>query len=91
MRNLLRELLYPPLSTTLDYCDNLNVVYLSSNLVKHQRTKQIEIDIHFVCDKVATSQIRVLHVLFSYQYVDIFIKGFPSNLFLDFRSNLNVR
>lgn len=41
LRNLLCELLYPPLSTTLVYCDNVSAVYLSSNPVNHQRTKHI--------------------------------------------------
>ena len=62
LRNLLCELLYPPLTATLVYCDNANAVYLSTNPVQHQRTKHIEIDIHFVRDKVAMGHIRVLHV-----------------------------
>nr|GEY27577.1 hypothetical protein [Tanacetum cinerariifolium] len=33
----------------------------------------------------------VLHVPSSFQYVDIFTKGLPSALFLEFRSSLNVR
>ncbi|GJS49008.1 ribonuclease H-like domain-containing protein [Tanacetum coccineum] len=38
LRNLLLEL-HAPLSTaTLVYCDNVNVVYLSTNHVQHQRT-----------------------------------------------------
>ena len=91
LRNLLRELHYAPLSATLVYCDNVSAVYLSTNPVQHQRTKHIEIDIHFVRDKVAMGQIRVLHVPSSSQYADIFTKGLPYTLFLDFRTSLNVR
>nr|GEZ48437.1 ribonuclease H-like domain-containing protein [Tanacetum cinerariifolium] len=46
--NLLRELHTPLSLATLVYCDNVSAVYLSSNQVQHQRTKHIEIDIHFV-------------------------------------------
>ncbi|GJU68305.1 ribonuclease H-like domain-containing protein [Tanacetum coccineum] len=53
LRNLLRELHTPLSSATLVYCDNVSAVYLSCNPVQHQRTKHIEIDIHFVCDLVA--------------------------------------
>ncbi|XP_071709347.1 uncharacterized mitochondrial protein AtMg00810-like [Rutidosis leptorrhynchoides] len=62
IRNLLRELHCPITSATLVYCDNVSSVYLASNLVQHQRTKHIEIDIHFVRDLVAQGQVRVLHV-----------------------------
>ncbi|GKB73600.1 ribonuclease H-like domain-containing protein [Tanacetum coccineum] len=61
-RNLLREL-HSPLSTdTLVYCDNVSAIYMSANPVQHQRTKHIEIDIHFVRDMVTAGQVRVLHV-----------------------------
>nr|GEW88399.1 ribonuclease H-like domain-containing protein [Tanacetum cinerariifolium] len=60
--NLLRELHTPLSSATIVYCDNVSAVYLSSNPVQHQRTKHIEIDIHFVWDLVATGQVHVLHV-----------------------------
>nr|GEY96282.1 ribonuclease H-like domain-containing protein [Tanacetum cinerariifolium] len=62
IRNLLCELHTPLSSATIVYCDNVSVVYLSSNPVQHQRTKHIEIDIHFVQDLVATGQVYVLHV-----------------------------
>ncbi|GKB60374.1 ribonuclease H-like domain-containing protein [Tanacetum coccineum] len=52
LRNLLRDL-HSPLSTaTLVYCDNVSAIYMSANLVQHQRTKHIEINIHFVHDMV---------------------------------------
>ncbi|GJS56049.1 ribonuclease H-like domain-containing protein [Tanacetum coccineum] len=91
LRNLLRELHTPLSIATIVYCDNVSAVYLSSNPVQHQRTKHIEIDIHFVRDLVTTGHIRVLHVPSRYQYADIFTKGLPTALFDEFRDSLSVR
>nr|GEU75231.1 ribonuclease H-like domain-containing protein [Tanacetum cinerariifolium] len=52
IRNLLRELQTPLFTVTLVYCDNVSVVYMSANAMQHQCSKHIEIDIHFVRDKV---------------------------------------
>nr|GEX64668.1 ribonuclease H-like domain-containing protein [Tanacetum cinerariifolium] len=90
LRNLLRELHSPLSAATLVYCDNVSTTYMSANLVQHQRTKHIEIDIHFVRDLVTAGQVRVLHVPSRYQYADIFTNGLPSALFEDFRSSLSV-
>jgi hypothetical protein len=91
LRQLLQELHQPVQKATLIYCDNISVVYLSTNPVQHQHTKHIEIDLHFVWDKVAAGTVRVLHVPTTLQYADIFTKGLPSSIFYDFRSSLNVR
>ncbi|GJW06425.1 ribonuclease H-like domain-containing protein [Tanacetum coccineum] len=89
--NLLCELHTPLSSAMLVYCDNVSAFYLSCNPVQHQHMKHIEIDIHFVHDLVAASQLRVLHVPSRYQFVDIFTKGLPSALFEEFRSSLSAR
>ncbi|XP_051218796.1 uncharacterized protein [Lolium perenne] len=65
-------------------------VYLSANPVQHRRTKHIELDIHFVREKVAIGAVCVLHVPSSSQYADIFTKGLPTALFQEFRSSLHV-
>ncbi|GJY10948.1 ribonuclease H-like domain-containing protein [Tanacetum coccineum] len=91
IRNLLCELHTPLFTATLVYCDNVSAVYMSTNPVQHQRTKHIEIDIHFVRDFVASGQVRVLHVPLRFQYADIFTKGLPTALFIEFRSSLNVQ
>lgn len=73
------------------YCDNVSVVYMTANPVHHLRIKHIEIDIHFVREKVALGQVRVMHVPSSHQYADIMTKGLPTQLFTDFRFSLCVQ
>jgi hypothetical protein len=50
----------------------------------------VEIDLHFVRDRVAIGEVRVLHVPITSQFADIFTKGLPSSTFTDFRSSLNI-
>jgi len=91
LRNLLLELHYTISKATMVYCDNVSAIYLSGNPVNHQRTKQIEMDNHFVREKVAFGQVHVLHVPTRYQYASIFTKGVSKLLFDDFRSSLSIR
>lgn len=85
------ELQCPVPKATLVYCDNVSAIYLTRNPVQHQRTKHIEMDIHFVREKVARGHVRVLHVPSRYQLADIFTKGLPLILFEDFRDSLSVQ
>ncbi|XP_071741133.1 uncharacterized mitochondrial protein AtMg00810-like [Rutidosis leptorrhynchoides] len=59
--------------------------------VQHQRTKHIEMDIHFVREKVARGEVRLLHVPSRFQIADIFTKGLPRLIFDDFRDSLSIR
>jgi hypothetical protein len=62
LRQLLHELQTPSSQYTLVYCGNISIVYLSTNLVQHQRTKHAEIDLYFIREKVVIGQVRVLYV-----------------------------
>jgi hypothetical protein len=90
LRQLLVELHSPLSWATLVYYDNVDVVYLSTNPVQHQRTKHVEIDLHFVRERVAVRDVRVLHVPTTSQFTNIFTKGLPSSVFSEFRSSLNI-
>jgi hypothetical protein len=91
LRQLLQELhISIPLATVV-YCDNVSTIYMAANPVHHHHTKHIKIDIHFVREKVALGQFRVLHVPSAYQFADIMTKGLPVQLFTDFRTSLCVR
>jgi hypothetical protein len=91
LRQLLQELHAPLSKSTLVYCNNVSTVYLSTNHVQHQRTKHVEIDLHFIRERVAIGDVRVLHVPTTSQFTDIFTKGLPTSVFSEFRSSLNIR
>ncbi|GKA14752.1 ribonuclease H-like domain-containing protein [Tanacetum coccineum] len=59
LRNLLRKLHTPLVSTTLVYYDNVSAIYLTANPVQHQCTKHIEIGIHFGQDMITKSFVPV--------------------------------
>jgi hypothetical protein len=63
---------------------------MASNPVQHLRSKYIEINIHFVREKVAIGEVRVLHGPTSARFADIFTKSLPTADFTDIRSSLNV-
>ena len=64
LRNLLLEIHCPLSQATLVYCDNVSAKY-------------IEMNIHFVWEKVVRGQAHVLHVPPRHQIADIFFKGLP--------------
>jgi hypothetical protein len=66
------------------------MVYLSTNLMQHQRTKYVEIDLHFVCERVAVGDVLIIRVPTTSQFTDIFTKGLPSTMFSEFWFNLNL-
>jgi hypothetical protein len=46
--------------------------------------------LHFIRERVALGEARVLHVLTPSQYADIFTKGLLTSVFMELRSSLNV-
>lgn len=91
LHQLLAELHVLVPKATIVYCDNISAVYMAANPVHHRRTKHIELDIHFVREKVALGHVRVLHVPTGQQYADVMTKGLPTSAFQEFRSSLCVR
>jgi hypothetical protein len=78
------------MKNTLIYCNNISVVYLSTNPIQHQRMKHVEIDLHFMWEHVAIGDVHAQHVPMASQFTDIFMKALPTSLFSEFRSSLNI-
>jgi hypothetical protein len=90
LRQVLQELHSSLMRSTLIYCDNVGAMYLSTNLIQHQRTKHAELDLHFVHEHVAVGDVRVLHVPTTSQFANIFTKRLPTSVFEEFQPNLNI-
>jgi hypothetical protein len=72
------------------WCDNLGATYLSANPVFHARTKHIEIDFHFVRERVARKQLDIRFISSKHQVADGFTKALPVKNLQEFRRNLNL-
>jgi hypothetical protein len=72
------------------WCDNLGATYLSVNPVFHACTKHIEIDYHFVRERVANKRLDVKFISNKDQVADGFTKALPVKKLSEFKRNLNL-
>ena len=59
---ILKDLRIPLSSPPTLYCDNLSALYMTINPVFHARSKHIELDYHFVRERVALGLLVTKHV-----------------------------
>ncbi|XP_051196547.1 uncharacterized mitochondrial protein AtMg00810-like [Lolium perenne] len=90
VQSLLKELNFSSARVPILWCDNIGATYLSSNPVFHARTKHIEVDFHFVRERVAKRQLQIKFISSKDQVADIFTKPLPLPAFEACRRNLNL-
>ncbi|GAV78979.1 LOW QUALITY PROTEIN: hypothetical protein CFOL_v3_22444, partial [Cephalotus follicularis] len=81
LKSILSEIGIESLSLASLYCDNQAAMYIASNPVNpvfHERIKHIEVDCHFVSEKVKCGDIKLVHTRSEEQLADIFTKPFRS-------------
>ncbi|WMV54823.1 hypothetical protein MTR67_048208 [Solanum verrucosum] len=72
------------------YCDNKSAISIAHNPVQHDRTKHIEVDRHFITEKLDRGLICTPFVSTKDQVADVLIKGLPNNVFQDLISELGM-
>ncbi|GJY34166.1 retrovirus-related pol polyprotein from transposon TNT 1-94 [Tanacetum coccineum] len=77
-------------TSVLMMCDNASAISLASNLVYHARTKHIEIDCHFVRDKIKAGQILPTYISTKQQWANILTKGLSKPLHYNCLSKLGM-
>nr|KYP52079.1 Copia protein [Cajanus cajan] len=75
LQQLLKKLQIGDTQGTKLIYDNEVTIYIASNPIFHERTKHIEIDCHFVREKVLSGEITTEFVHSSDQLADVFTKS----------------
>ena len=71
------------------YCNNQKTQTFVKNFINYFRIKHMNIQHHFVREKIIKKQIQLKHVFTTKQIINDFIKSFFRNNFEKFRKALN--
>jgi histone deacetylase 1/2 len=90
VQHLLAELQVPHSPVARLWSDNIGATYLSANPVFHARMKHIEIDFHFVRERVAQKLLEIRFISTNDQVADGFTKPITVHKLREFRRNINL-
>ncbi|GFQ02750.1 copia protein [Phtheirospermum japonicum] len=91
LRSLLQELGISVPNSPVIWCDNESAAALASNPVFHARTKHIEVDVHFVREKVLAKQLEIRYIPSEEQPADLFTKALSAPRFHTLCNKLSLR
>ncbi|KAF5443609.1 hypothetical protein F2P56_036153 [Juglans regia] len=87
---LLRDLGVTLPAAPILFCDNLSALHMTANPVFHARSKHIEIDYHYVRERVALGLLHSRHIPASSQLADIFTKPLGRPALYSLRTKLGL-
>lgn len=63
------------------FCDNISAIHMAENPVHHDKTKHVEIDRHFIREKLEEQSLSIEHIPSTEQIADIYTKAVTPGLF----------
>jgi len=90
LRHLLTDLHMPISDPVTFHCDNQAALHIAKNPVFHKRTRHIEMDCHFIRDKILRGEIATQYVISSQQLADVFTKALGKKKFKQLMCKLGV-
>ena len=90
LRRLLTEIGFPPTRKSQLFCDNKAAFSISENPVQHDRTKHVEVDRHFIKEKLEGGIVEFPFVCSEDQLADILAKAVHSKAFKEILGKLST-
>ncbi|KAK3021698.1 hypothetical protein RJ639_046548 [Escallonia herrerae] len=90
LKRLLEELKITCEGSIKVFCDNQASINIAKNPVHHDRTKHVEIDRHFIREKIEGGIIQMVYTPSSHQTADILTKALPKGNFDNLNSKLGM-
>lgn len=62
IKRVVTKLQQKPILPIKAYCDNISAVNMAENPVQHDKSKHVEIDLHFIQEKIENNIIQLHHI-----------------------------